>query len=90
MKAKHSKLSGEALLNATIKENALMQIENLKTHPAVAVALAEGKIKLHAWVYEFETGNVFAFDETAEQFLPLGEDRSTPTTRRKGGRLTRN
>ncbi|HEY2410992.1 MAG TPA: carbonic anhydrase [Pirellulaceae bacterium] len=73
MKAKYSQLSGEALLAAAIEENVLMQIENLQTHPAVAVALAEGKLKLHAWVYEIETGEVFAFEDEAEQFLPLGE-----------------
>jgi len=73
LKAKYSQLSGDALLDAAIEENVLMQIENLQTHPAVAVALAEDKLKLHAWVYEIETGEVFAFDEEAEQFLPLGE-----------------
>jgi carbonic anhydrase len=73
MKAKYNQLSGDALLDAAIEENVLMQIENLQTHPAVAVALAEDKIKLHAWVYEIETGEVFAFEEEAEQFLPLGE-----------------
>jgi carbonic anhydrase len=73
MKAKYSQFSGEALLDAAIEENVLMQIENLQTHRAVAVALAEDKLKLHAWVYEIETGEVFAFDDEAEQFLPLGE-----------------
>jgi carbonic anhydrase len=75
IRAKYSQLSGEALLDAAIEENVLMQIENLQTHPAVAVALAEDKLKLHAWVYEIETGEVFAFDDDAQQFLPLGEVR---------------
>ena len=75
IRAKYSQLSGEALLDAAIEENVLMQIENLQTHPAVAVALAEYKLKLHAWVYEIETGEVFAFDDDAGQFLPLGEVR---------------
>lgn len=75
IRAKYSQLSGEALLDAAIEENVLMQIENLQTHPAVAVALAEDKLKLHAWVYEIETGEVFAFDDDAGQFLPLGEVR---------------
>lgn len=75
MRAKYSQLSGKPLLDAAIEENVLMQIENLQTHPAVAVALAEDKLKLHAWVYEIETGEVFAFDDDAQQFLPLGEVR---------------
>lgn len=72
IRAKYSQLAGEALLDAAIEENVLMQIENLQTHPAVAVALAEGKLKLHAWVYEIAAGEVFAFDDDAQQFVPLG------------------
>ena len=34
----------------TFEENVLMQIASLQTHPAVAVALAEGKLKLHGFV----------------------------------------
>ena len=49
-----------------------MQLENLQTHPAVAVALADDKLKLHAWVYDIASGEVFAFDDAAEQFMPLG------------------
>ena len=31
---------------------------------------AEGKLKLHAWVYDIATGEVFAYDDEAEQFVP--------------------
>jgi len=70
--SKYAHLTGDALLDAAIEENVLMQLENLQTHPAVAVALAQGQIKLHAWVYEIETGEVFAYDDQAQQFQPLG------------------
>jgi carbonic anhydrase len=73
--SKYAHLTGDALLDATIEENVLMQLENLQTHPAVAVALAQGQIKLHAWVYEIETGEVFAYDDQAQQFQPLGGTR---------------
>jgi carbonic anhydrase len=72
IRSKYSRLAGEALLDAAIEENVLMQLENLQTHPAVAVALAEDKLKLHAWVYDIASGEVFAFDDAAEQFLALG------------------
>ena len=61
------------LLNITIQENVLMQLENLRTHPAVAVAVASGKLKLHGWVYKFETGQVFAYSPQEGQFIPLTE-----------------
>jgi carbonic anhydrase len=72
IRAKYKQLEGEALLDAAIEENVLMQIENLQTHPAVAVALAEDKLKLHGWVYDIASGEVFAFDDDAGQFVPLG------------------
>ncbi len=54
----------KALLTATVEENVLVQLENLRTHPAVAAALARGELTLHGWVYKFETGQVFAYDPT--------------------------
>lgn len=59
------------LLTATIEENVLVQLENLRTHPAVAAALARKQLNLHGWVYKIETGEVFAYDSQQEQFLPL-------------------
>ena len=61
------------LLNITIQENVLVQLENLRTHPAVAVAIASGSLKLHGWVYKFETGQVFAYSPHEGQFVPLTE-----------------
>jgi carbonic anhydrase len=65
-----------ARLTAMIEENVLVQLENLRTHPSVAAALARGAIKLHGWVYKFETGQVFAYDPRASQFLAMDSQRS--------------
>jgi carbonic anhydrase len=75
IRSKYGHLSGEALLDVTIEENVLMQIENLQTHPSVAVALSQDQVKLHAWIYDIATGEVFSYDDGSEQFLPLGEIR---------------
>lgn len=64
-------LEGDALLMAATEENVLMQLENLKTHPVVATRLSRGEIRLHAWVYKFETGQVFKYDTKEGQFIPL-------------------
>lgn len=53
------------------QENVLTQLEHLRTHPAVAAALAAGTVKLHGWLYEIETGRVFTFDPEVGQFAPL-------------------
>ena len=63
---------------AAVEENVLVQLDNLKTHPAVAAALAREQINLHSWVYEFETGKVFAFDTPAGQFIPIENMTSGP------------
>lgn len=66
-------LSGVPLLTATIEENVLVQLENLRTLPAVASRLIHGDLKLHGWVYKIETGEVFAFDHSCGQFMPIAE-----------------
>lgn len=65
--------AGRDKLMATIEENVLVQLENLKTHPCIAAACSRGDLKLHGWVYKFETGRVFAFSAEREQFLPVEE-----------------
>jgi carbonic anhydrase len=80
VKSKYSNLHGEPLLDATIEENVLVQLENLQTHPAVAAGIATGKLKLHAWVYDIATGEVYAYGDESEQFLPLGEVRPSAAT----------
>jgi carbonic anhydrase len=59
-------------LTLTVEENVLVQLECLRTHPSVAAALGRNELKLHGWVYKFETGEVFAFNPDQGQFLPLG------------------
>jgi carbonic anhydrase len=72
VKENYAHLTGEARLTAAIEENVLVQIENLRTHPSVASRLARGDLKLHGWVYNFERGEVFAYDPEFGQFLALG------------------
>ena len=58
-------------LTATVEENVLVQIENLRTHPSVAAAASRGDLKLHGWTYELETGHVFSYDLKEGQFLSI-------------------
>lgn len=64
-------------LTLTVEENVLVQLESLRTHPSVAAAVGRGELKLHGWVYKFETGEVFAYDPQKNAFQPLAE--VTPT-----------
>jgi carbonic anhydrase len=58
---------------ATIEENVLVQLENLRTHPCVAAALSRGDLRLHGWVYKLESGEVFAYQSSQQQYMPIGE-----------------
>lgn len=66
-------LDGHKLLTATVEENVLVQLENLRTLPAVASRLIRGDLHLHGWVYKIETGEVFAFDSRQGQFVSLAD-----------------
>lgn len=70
---KYTDRMGASLLNVTIQENVLAQMENLRTHPVVASGLAQDKLKLHGWVLKIETGEVFCFDPESAQFRMLTE-----------------
>lgn len=66
-------LEGDRLVTATVQENVLVQLENLRTLPAVGSRLVKGDLHLHGWVYKIETGEVFAYDSASGQFLAIAE-----------------
>ena len=78
MREKYTDRTGAAQLTTAVEENVLVQLENLRTHPTVAAGLARGKLKLHAWVYKIETGEVFAYDSGRGQFVPVAEAQPGP------------
>jgi carbonic anhydrase len=71
----------DQVLNA-VKENVLVQLENLRTHPSVAAGLAMGKLTLHGWVYQIETGGVFAYHPELRQFRRIEEVGQAPADSR--------
>lgn len=71
--SKHGELGDEHLSEVT-KENVLLQMKHLETHPAVASKLANKSVEIHGWVYDIGTGSVLAYDAEKESFVPV-EDR---------------
>lgn len=63
----------KAKVTATVEVNVLVQLENLRTHPAVAAALSRKELQLHGWVYQFECGKVHCYDPAQGQFVGLDE-----------------
>jgi carbonic anhydrase len=75
--AAHHHASPEARLDALVRENVVAQLNNLRTHPAVALALAQKKLNLHGWVFDIETGGLTALDGATGNFVALDQ---FPTT----------
>ncbi|WP_036140702.1 MULTISPECIES: carbonic anhydrase [unclassified Luteibacter] len=67
------KLEGAEAMQAVIEENVRLQLTHLRTHPAVAAALANGTIALQGWVYGIGDGKVAVLDEDSLKFIPLAE-----------------
>lgn len=61
----------DARVTAAAEENVLFALENLHTYPGVARRLESGTLRLHAWCFKIATGEMFAYDPEARQFLPL-------------------
>jgi carbonic anhydrase len=64
---------GEELLNATIEENVMTQLENLRTYPIIHSKLHKGEISLHGWVYKMDRCNIQAEHEAepAQMWQPF-------------------
>lgn len=75
--AAHTFDSPRAKLDGLVRENVIAQLANLRTHPSVALALEQGRMNLHGWVYDIERGSIDALDGSTRRFVPLAE---SPTT----------
>lgn len=59
------------LIDAMIRENVLIQLHNLATHPSVASRLARGDLSLYGWIYDIGTGQVDSFDGDEQRYVRL-------------------
>lgn len=54
-----------------VEENVIAQLNNIKTHPCVAVGLRNNALRLHGWVYDIESGEIRTWIKTAKPTFPL-------------------
>ncbi|WP_297197727.1 carbonic anhydrase [uncultured Pluralibacter sp.] len=64
-------------VHSMVRENVIAQLANIQTHPSVRLALEEGRIALHGWVYDIESGDIAAYDGTRRQFVSLADNPDT-------------
>ena len=77
VKAKHGQATISELDQVT-KQNVLLQLDHLRTHPAVASRLGTGEVDMHGWVYNIETSEIKAYDADQGRFLPLDGSHPIP------------
>lgn len=82
VKSHYNHLDEPAKLMAAIEENVLVQLKQLESHPSIAEKLAINEIRLHGWIYKFETGIVFKYDAESGQFSPLVQGQAYPSIER--------
>lgn len=78
VRSRYSDLNEMDQWKVAVEENVLVQIEHLRTHPVVAVGLANGTLNLHAWVYKMETGQVFSYEPVSGQYVEIDQKACAP------------
>lgn len=74
----YQEYEGEELLRIAVEENILTQIENLETYPVIRSRMHARTLSLHAWMYEIEKGQIFAYDAKRERYVPLTDPFPVP------------
>jgi carbonic anhydrase len=72
----HPNASHEEKIQLLTEYNVLTQLENLKTHPAVASRLASRELELRGWIYDIGDGSVREADAESGKFERLGQEAS--------------
>jgi carbonic anhydrase len=72
--------SEDDALTTAIKANVLVQLDHLRTYPAIVGAELQGAITLSGCFYRFETGEVTVFDSVAQRFVSVVQSASDLTT----------
>lgn len=60
-----------AELCSLIRGNVVAQLINLKSQPAVARAISQGRLQVYGWYYDILTGRIEQYDEDQRRFAPL-------------------
>ena len=66
-----AELDEQGRMRMLLEQNVILQLQHLRTHPAVAAALAKRALTLHGWVYDIKTGEVQAYDSASEGFVSI-------------------
>lgn len=54
--------------------NVLLQIEHVKSYPAVKERIKEGTLSIHGWWFDIAKADVYAFEEPQKRFVLIDEE----------------
>ena len=63
--------SVDAHVDSMVRENVIAQINNVRTHPSVALGLTQSRLNLHGWIYDIESGSLEVLDHESSTFSPV-------------------
>ncbi len=72
----------DEILARTEQEVVLESAENLESYPSVKKALEEGRVKLKAWIFDIQTGDLLEYNKDSKNFEIITTN-ETPEDRRK-------
>ncbi|WP_018901719.1 carbonic anhydrase [Rhizobium sp. 2MFCol3.1] len=76
-----------AKVASMVRENVIAQLANIQTHPSVRLALEEGRITLHGWIYDIASGLIEAFDGSRSAFVSLADNPDVQAIRYQARRV---
>ncbi|MFN2188483.1 MAG: carbonic anhydrase [Candidatus Promineifilaceae bacterium] len=56
----------------TIKANILLQRRNVENYPVVRDAVKSGQLRVHAWLFDLESGVITTFDTASSTWIKIG------------------
>lgn len=59
--------------NQLSQVNVLLQIEHIKSYPAVRKRIEEGKLGVHGWWFDIARADVYAYEEPLNRFVLIDE-----------------
>lgn len=58
IRALHVGLAPEQRMKLIVEENVRLQLEHLREYPFVRTAMRQGRLSIHGWIYDMESGEI--------------------------------
>lgn len=72
VRARNPEADPAEMVSKLVRENVLLQLAHLRTHPSVAGQEALGRLSIYGWVYDIRTGEVCEYDSARGDWVEIG------------------